>query len=322
MLRPFTTYASPLIRKLNCEKFAINRLIKGYNLAIKPYLILSKHRLSAFVALTGTIGYFCGPGAISLKTAFYTLNGILLASFSANSMNQLLEAHFDRRMNRTCKRPLITGKISLLGALNYSILCASASSFILLKNTTFNSTLLSIANIVIYTFIYTPLKRYSTFNTSIGAIVGAIPPLIGFLAHQSASLNLNAFILPAYMYFWQFCHFNALSMLYQNDYANAGYKLYATQNIPKLLRVSFLSPIFIQILLSLSYYYSMIPLWCLGATSAINQTLIYYAIKFCKNPDAKTSKNLFLMTLPILPITLSIITRGIYANRKFINSEI
>ena len=216
------------------------------------YKLLCKHNLSLMVATTAISGsLFANP--LDVQAAISSFLGTLLCSFSASAANQLIESPYDRLMERTRSRPIPAQRISPFASFNFSVLSGIIGSSILYSTGGYIPSALALSNILIYAFIYTPLKRVSHHNTIVGSIVGAIPPLIGWSATGASIVDTKAYILPALLFLWQIPHFISLSFKYRNDYARAGYQMYVVSAPLLATRLSTLSAIS---LFALSFYLS------------------------------------------------------------------
>lgn len=164
------------------------------------------------------------PAPFDLSTFIMLSAGTAFLSGSANSINQFFETPFDAQMSRTKNRVLVKGFLTPLHAMGFAT--ASAASGLLLLSCGVNglTAALGFSNLVLYTMIYTPMKRYSILNTWVGSCVGAIPPLMGW-AGCAGELGTGAWILAGLLYAWQFPHFNALSWNLRPDYSRAGYRM-------------------------------------------------------------------------------------------------
>lgn len=189
------------------------------------WLELGKARLSALVVATAAVGFLVGaPHPLDLGAFLAVSLGTFLLALGANAFNQWIEADRDARMERTCDRPLPSGRLSRPHAF------AAASAFVLLGAallaawTNPLTTALGLLNVAIYTLAYTPLKVVSPVNTLVGALCGAIPPLMGWAAATGA-LAPGAFILAAVLFVWQIPHSLALAVMYRDDYARGGYRM-------------------------------------------------------------------------------------------------
>ncbi|MHC4416334.1 MAG: heme o synthase [Planctomycetota bacterium] len=189
------------------------------------YLQLVKARLSGLVLLTTAVGFVMGSPASAgidwLRLTWTTL-GTALAAGAVNAFNQLIEVRRDRLMHRTRHRPLPSGALGSAHALVFSMLTAYAGLAILGLLVNLAAAGLALLTIVIYILLYTPLKTRTPLNTVVGAVCGAIPPMIGWVA-ASGTLDGGAWILGALLFVWQFPHFFALARLYREDYARGGF---------------------------------------------------------------------------------------------------
>jgi heme o synthase len=182
--------------------------------------------ISALVVITSMAGYAMAPAPFELSTFLLCSAGTGLLSSAANSINQFFETPFDAQMSRTKNRVLVKGYLTPLHAIGFAAIAASTGVGILAYGCNGLTASLGLANLFLYTCIYTPMKRYSILNTWIGSIVGSIPPLMGW-AGCSGSLEVGAWIFAGLLYSWQFPHFNALSWNLRPDYSRAGYRMMA-----------------------------------------------------------------------------------------------
>ena len=191
------------------------------------YLELSKARLSAMVVLTTAVGFIMGAPALTAGAwgrLLLTIAGTSLAAGGANALNQLLERRRDAMMRRTRGRPLPSGAMSPMHGLLFALVAVYAGLAILGLAVSLGAMGLALATILIYILLYTPLKTRSTLNTLVGAVCGAIPPMIGWVA-ASGSLDRGAWILGGLLFVWQIPHFFALAWMYRRDYARGGFKM-------------------------------------------------------------------------------------------------
>lgn len=191
------------------------------------YMQLTKARLSALVVMTTAVGFVMGvPGGsgVAWLTLIWTLLGTALAAGAANALNQLAEARPDAMMLRTRNRPVPSGMLGAGHVLVFSMLTAYAGLAVLALLVNPSAAALALLCILIYVLIYTPLKRLTTLNTLVGAVCGAIPPMIGWVG-ASGRLDRGAWILAAILFVWQIPHFFALAWLYRRDYARGGFAM-------------------------------------------------------------------------------------------------
>ncbi len=193
---------------------------------VSDLLTLTKARLSLLVIITTFVG-FCmasGPRLDWARLVSATL-GTALAAAAAAVLNQFLESHVDRLMERTKSRPLPAGRMKPGSVLLLGIALAVVGIAWLYLATNPLSAALAAATVAIYLFIYTPLKRRTAFCTIVGAVSGAIPPVIGWTAAQGShpTLGLGAWVLFGVLFTWQMPHFLAIAWMYRDEYAQAGF---------------------------------------------------------------------------------------------------
>ncbi len=189
------------------------------------WLVLAKPRIAVFVVLAAFTGALLasGPGADLLRVALAACF-VGLTAASAGIFNQVAERDLDARMERTRQRPLVTGRVRMRDAVLAAAALAAAGTAGLAVEFNALSALLALATLLAYVLVYTPLKRLSSFNTTIGAIPGAMPPLIGYVAIAGAPGGW-AWMLFGVIFVWQFPHFLAIAWLYRDDYRRAGMKM-------------------------------------------------------------------------------------------------
>lgn len=193
--------------------------------AVDAYLELGKARLSALVVLTTAVGYLvAAEGAIDWRRFALTVVGTTLAAWGANAINQWLEAARDARMVRTRTRPIPSGRIAPGAALAFGLVFGAVGPAILLSGVSAAASALALGTLLIYVLIYTPMKVYTPLNTLVGAVVGAIPPLIGWVA-SAGRLEWGGWIIAGVLFLWQIPHFLALAWTYREDYARGGFKM-------------------------------------------------------------------------------------------------
>lgn len=199
--------------------------------AWKAYASLSKARLSALVASTSTAGFVLGSGEhVDVSKLGWTTLGTLGAACAANATNQLMEVTHDARMTRTRIRPLPSGRLRRPHAVAFAVACGGLGVATLHLQTNDLAAGLAAGTIALYTLAYTPMKQRHPINTWIGAVVGALPPLIGWAAAQG-QLDPGAGVLALGLYFWQIPHFMALAWLCKDDYIRGGYRMVSLADV-------------------------------------------------------------------------------------------
>lgn len=196
---------------------------------VTPYWKLTKPNLTTLVTLSSICSYAVSPLSVSLPELCLLTLGTALCSGAANAINMGREPDFDRQMPRTVGRPIVRGLLSSNQAYVFAGVIGTLGTIILYTGVNPTVALLGALNIILYSWIYTSLKRKTILNTWVGALVGAIPPLMGW-ASSSSLLDPGAWCLAALLFAWQFPHFNALSHNIAEQYKNAGYVMTAAEN--------------------------------------------------------------------------------------------
>jgi protoheme IX farnesyltransferase len=191
---------------------------------VKALMELLKVRLSALVAFSCAFGFVLASPLLDwYRLAFVFIGGFLLSGSSV-IINQVLEKDLDKVMSRTRNRPLPTARVSVQEAVLFSVFCFVSGTLILWFSTNVLTTALSIVSMVLYAFVYTPLKRVGSIAVFVGAIPGALPPLLGWTA-ATGSISHEALIIFGIQFIWQFPHFWAIAWVADEDYKRAGFKL-------------------------------------------------------------------------------------------------
>jgi heme o synthase len=191
------------------------------------YLALTKPRITCFILMSTAIGFLCGAHLghpWTWRTLLHTLLGTGLIASGTAALNQWYEREEDGLMNRTKGRPIPAGLVTARQAFWFGVLLSAAGFAEMWLGANPLTAMLGLFTLASYLFFYTPLKRRSPISTTIGAIPGAMPPLIGYAA-ASGLLNWDAGILYAILFLWQFPHFYAIAWMYREDYARAGIRM-------------------------------------------------------------------------------------------------
>ncbi len=205
-------------------------LVGTFRGKLKACMELTKFRLSFFVAFSAVFGFAMAAGAMSTWWQLLAIGlGGLLITGGANGLNQLFEKDLDAKMKRTQTRPLPEGRLSAGEAAVFSVLMGFSGVAMIGYFFNLPAALLGIIGLLSYAFVYTPMKRISPFAVFIGAIPGALPPLIGWVAF-TGGLTLTGWLLFAFQFFWQFPHFWAIAWLMDEDYKRAGFRMLPTRH--------------------------------------------------------------------------------------------
>lgn len=296
---------APTFRRRSAATAQNHRAVTRVWAKVSPFSALSKPKLTTLVVLSAMSSFALSPQAIDISSLMYLGCGTFLASAAANALNQRAEPDFDASMARTATRPIVRGLVSQQEALWFAIATSvSGISILSLCNSTVAA--LGAANIALYAFAYTPLKRRHIANTWIGSIVGAIPPLMGWSASGASLLDPAAWALSAMLYAWQFPHFNALAWVVRDDYRRAAYKMMAVSHPNLNARVSL-------------RYAMALPMLCVGlvATGAVhwsflvtsapfNALIVKESWRFFQHKANKEARKLFWVSVIWLPAVLTL----------------
>jgi len=198
--------------------------------SVKPwaYVVLTKPDVTFLVVITAVAGFYLGStGPLNWVCLFNTLCATTLVAAGTASLNQYIERDMDSLMRRTAQRPLPVGILQPREVLRFGFGLIVIGTVWLALAVNFLSAFLGLATSVVYLGVYTPLKTRTTLATAVGALPGALPPLIGWAAARG-SLSLGGWILFAILFFWQFPHFLAIAWIYREDYARAGIRMLPT----------------------------------------------------------------------------------------------
>ena len=189
------------------------------------FIELTKPRITILILISTALGYYLAESAmINYLNFFYTILGTAILSGGAGTINHCIERDLDMLMDRTKSRPIPTGLISIKTALNFGLAQSIIGLAILWVFVNQLTATLGLATILLYLFVYTPLKKITWLNTTIGAIPGAMPALGGWAASAN-ELSPNAWILFAILFLWQHPHFYAIAIMCKDDYERAGFKM-------------------------------------------------------------------------------------------------
>lgn len=269
-------------------------------------------------------GYAMAPGAFDVCTFVACSIGTGLVSATANAINQFFEVPFDAQMSRTKNRVLVRGHLTPAHAAIFATVSGIGGLLLLYSQVNGLTAALGAANLILYTLIYTPMKRVSILNTWIGSIVGAIPPLMGW-SSCVGDISAGAWIMSGLLYAWQFPHFNALSWNLRPDYSRAGYRMMAVTN-PNLCRKTALR--YTAALTGLCYLASALDVtnwWFALASTPLNAYFLYLAWKFHQHSDSKSSRSLFhfsLIHLPVLMVLMLVNKKHWYTEEKQKNAMV
>lgn len=273
------------------------------------FMELIKLRLSLLVLITTLVGFLLGwTGPMDYFLLSATLIGTALSACGASALNQWWEKELDALMKRTENRPLPAKRLHPTDALLFGIFCVLLGTALLFFFVNTLSASLGVATVAIYVLFYTPMKRRSTLNTLLGAIPGAIPPLIGWTA-ATGEMGLDGAILFLILWFWQMPHFLAIAWLYREDYAAAGFRMLSVDD-PEGFMTSRQALLYALGLLAVSLLPGLIgmasPLYFVLAF-ILGALFVLAALLFVMHRTRKNARRLFFASIIYLPLILGVL---------------
>ena len=279
---------------------------------IRDLVELLKARLTLLVLLTTAVGFYLGADSpINFAALLHTVFGTAAAAAGAAALNQWWEYKLDALMHRTRSRPVPTGRmrprdavilgaaLSIFGVAYLAFVCNALSAA------------LAAITIIIYIFAYTPLKRVSTFNTALGAVPGALPPMIGWAAARG-TLNAGAWMLFAILFFWQLPHFFAIAWMYRDDYARAGFQMISSDDRTgeRSASQSVFFCMLLFIVAGLPAFLGIATVFYLLAELVLGGVFIAVAMRFLKTRATSDARRLFITSIIYLALLLGALVLG------------
>jgi heme o synthase len=268
------------------------------------FLSLTKPRLNFLVVVTAAVGYYLGAGAeMNFANLVEAVAGIALVAGGAAGLNQVYERETDSLMWRTRARPLAAQRITPTEAVIFSLTLSILGLVIVATTANALAAFLTLMTLVSYNLVYTPMKRRSQLATLVGAVPGALPPMIGWVAARGA-LTPEAWALFAIVFVWQIPHFMAIAWLYRDDFGRAGFPLLPVVQ-PDGKSTGVQAVLFSVLLLPISlapYFLRMSgPAYAVGATIG-GIALLVLAVSFAIQRTNERARRLFLGSITYLPL--------------------
>jgi len=280
---------------------------------LSSYIELTKPRIAMMVVVTASIGYFLGANeaGTNFGVSYYLMAmlGTGLAGCGASVLNQYIERDVDGKMNRTKGRPLPSGVISPAAALYLGVAMVMGGMALLLIKVNLWTAFLVLQSAFLYVLVYTPMKRLTWWNTSVGAIPGAMPMLIGWAAATNSVSSPGPWILFAVLYIWQHPHFFAIAWMYREDYARGNLKMLP---VVKPDGKSMFAQVigFSVVMLPVSLLPTIIGMsgWLyFGGALALGVMFLAYSVVFNRERDERSARTLMRASLIYLPLLLIVI---------------
>ena len=295
---------SPATRTANAVENGATDLDLSRPRAVSDFAELVKARLTLLVLLTTAVGFYLGAlGPIDHLLLFHVVFGTAAAAAGAAALNQWWERRLDALMHRTRMRPVPAGRMRPFAALALgSALSFFGISYLAFACNALSATLAALT-IAIYIFAYTPLKRVSNTNTLVGAIPGAIPPMIGWAAARG-TLDIGAWSLFAIVFLWQLPHFFAIAWMYRDDYARAGFRMMSSddQSGERSASQSVFFCILLLVIAGLPGFLGMTTQVYVPVELALGGAFIAVAMRFLRTRVRRDARILFFASILYLPL--------------------
>jgi protoheme IX farnesyltransferase len=274
--------------------------------AVSDYWALTKPEVNFLIAVATLAGFYLGQATQSQRFPFLllinTLLGTLLVASGTSTLNQYLELRFDAQMRRTARRPLAAGRMKPSVVLWFGVALSAMGSTYLAIAVNALASMLSILTLSSYLFLYTPLKRRTPLCILVGAFPGAMPPLIGWAA-ASGKVSLQAWVLCAMLFLWQFPHFMAIAWMYREDYDRAGYfVLPQSQARDRFVVLQTILPLLALLPVSVLPAAASQPciLYRMG-TLLLSLVFFYYGARFVLHRSSAAARRLLVVSIIYLP---------------------
>ncbi|KAJ9446013.1 Protoheme IX farnesyltransferase [Diplonema papillatum] len=299
MYRSSRRYDSSSVTKV------VGKILVGDSLKhhVSQYAVLGKVKLTGLVAFTSSVGFMLSGGPVFSVAHAAVAAGTFLQSMSANTCNQIAEREYDKLMKRTTRRPMVTGTVSVPEAkLAATVELMLGTGLLYIAEPL--SAGLGVACWALYVHCYTPLKRIHWLNTWAGAVVGAIPPVMGCVAAGASVISPSSLLLGSLLYLWQIPHFLALCYINRRDYKAAGFRMLSNIDVARAgtyaLRYSLYTT---AACTALPLYFDITSPFFAVESLAMGLYMTYGAYKFREDP-LKNARKLFLISIAYLPLAL------------------
>lgn len=277
---------------------------------LKDYMQLGKFSLSFMVTFSAVISYLLVPGLQFIwGNVMLLFAGGLLVTFSANAVNQVVEKESDAKMMRTAKRPIASGRMSAAEGWLYAIVTLAVGLFLLGNFFNLTSAVIALVSWFLYAYMYTPMKKVTSFSVLFGAIPGALPCLIGwtagFLPEEPISWG-GGWALFAIQFFWQFPHFWAIAWIAHKDYSKAGFRMLPSEE--GTTRYSALQAIIYSLLLIpagvIPYFIGMTGIVSMWIVLVANLFMIWQCVRLYREMEPQAARRVMFSSYIYLPVVL------------------
>jgi protoheme IX farnesyltransferase len=286
---------------------SVNEAVTAEKSWLAVYADLIKARLTLLVLLTTLVGFYLGwRGPMSYLLMLNAVLGTALVASGAAALNQLLEREHDAKMRRTRNRPLPSGRLQPPTVMVFGGVCSCAGLLYLALAVNLTTSVIGAVSLLSYLFIYTPLKRVTWLNTAVGAIPGALPPLMGWTAARG-EMSSEGWALFAILAFWQVPHFFAIAWIYRDEYAKAGFVMLPVID-PDGQRTGRQAVSHTLVLLPVSlcpFVYHLTGKFYLIGALVLGCAFLFFAIQFARHMTVSRARQLFFVSILYLPLLLT-----------------
>ncbi|MCB1230414.1 MAG: heme o synthase [Verrucomicrobiae bacterium] len=279
--------------------------------AHRDLVAITKARLSLLVVITALCGYFAaaraGGEGVHWMTALHILIGTALAAFGSAVFNQLMEVDADARMFRTADRPLPARRMPHALAFVMGWLLAAFGIIHLGMKVNPLAAALAAATLLSYLFVYTPMKRRTSWNTIVGAVSGALPPLIGWVGGGQPLFSWGGLFLFAILFLWQLPHFVAINWMYREEYERGGFVMWSNgdESGARTARLALGFSLVVAVFPLLPVLTGVVSLWFLPPGFFLGWSMAWLAARFFRSRKRVDARRLFFFTLLYLPLILT-----------------
>ena len=284
---------------------------------LKEYVRLTKPRIALLIVISTAVGYCYGIGStFNFITFLHALVGTTLLAAGAATLNQWWERSWDAQMKRTKTRPIPAGTVRARDAVLFGLALTLVGGADLWIFCNVLAAGLGLLTSVGYLFAYTPLKRKHAVCTTVGALPGAMPPLIGFAA-ASSHLGIDAWVLFSILFLWQFPHFHAIAWMYREDYERAGVKMLAVARPFGIgLTIEILSALLLLIPITLApTLLHMAGQVYFAAALLLDVVFLYFGFQLARERNRRRARGLLLASVLYIPVLFAFL---VFDNSRFL----
>lgn len=294
------------------------RSVSSVKLLVSDLLQLTKPRIVVMILVTTCATAMIGAsGFVAAGSLFWLLLGTAAIAGSAGAGNQIWERVIDSRMTRTANRPISSGRMSPLPAVFFATVLGVTGATILMMRFGLTPAAVGVSTWLLYVLVYTPMKVRTAWNTTVGAIAGAIPVLIGYTAAGGSLTEWTGWLLVGVMVAWQYPHFMSIAWIYRRQYKEAGFKMTTTEE-PTGRSAGWQSISGSAVLIGLGVTLCWLPAGTAGAifgsiaVFAAAWPMLLASLRFSRRPDDQTARKLLRSSLLVLPAVLAVVTLRLF----------